>query len=262
MIFLVCVFVVVDDVDGVLTSDDFLRAKWRETLLVGVWKVFAEAAAEDGFKYLLLDDVFTALVVVVVVAVEVLSAANLCMPFGGVCVFCCCVDWKDRQGPKKTKPKSGETKKPGRKGGRFLEQQKTFLLMMRNWIVSITSRIKICFLLPQHDRWLLDHHRLHHHLYSRSSIARHRSRGARKASTWRYVLFIIIIVIINLPFFSSMSKTNSFSIKTNDFSSRRTTTLSSFPFFLSVVVCAHVLEHPSSRPRANFCSHSSSYTLT
>ena len=259
MIFLVCVFVVVDDVDGVLTrDDDFLRAKWRETLLVGVWKVFAEAAAEDDFKYLLLDDVFTALVVVVVVAVEVLSAANLCMPFGGACVFCLLFlwSWKDRQGQKKTK-KLVRRKSPGRRKGRFLEQQKTFLLM-RNWIVSITSRIKICFLLPQHDRWLLDHHRL---LCSRSSIARHRSRGARKASTWRYVLFIII-VIINLPFFSSMSKTNSFSIKTNDFSSRRTTTLSSFPFFLSVVVCAHVLELPSSRPRANFCSHSSSYTLT
>lgn len=266
MIFLVFVFVVVvDDVDGVLTrDDDFLRAKWRETLLVGVWKVFAEAAAEDDFKYLLLDDVFTALVVVVVVAVEVLSAANLCMPFGGVCVFCLLFlwSWKDRQGPKKTK-KLVRRKSAGRRKGRFLEQQKNLLLLMRNWIVSITSRIKICFLLPQHDRWLLDHHRLllHLHLCSRSSIARHRSRGARKASTWRYVLFIII-VIINLPFFSSMSKTNSFSIKTNDFSSRRTTTLSSFPFFLSVVVCAHVLELPSSRPRANFCSHSSSYTLT
>ena len=108
---------------------------------------------------------------------------------------------------------------------------------MRNWIVSITSRIKICFLLPQHDRWLLDHHRLllllHHHLYSKSSIARHRSRGARKASTWRYVL-LFIIVVINLPFFSSMSKTNSFSIKTNDFSSRRTTTLLSLSFSLSL----------------------------
>lgn len=267
MIFLVCVFVVVDDVDGVLTrDDDFLRAKWRETLLVGVWKVFAEAAAEDDFKYLLLDDVFTALVVVVVVAVEVLSAANLCMPFGGACVFCLLFlwSWKDRQGTKKDQ-KIGETKKPGKKERKVFGTTKNLLLLMRNWIVSITSRIKICFLLPQHDRWLLDHHRLllhlHHHLYSRSSIARHRSRGARKASTWRYVL-LFIIVIINLPFFSSMSKTNSFSIKTNDFSSRRTTTLSSFPFFLSVVVCAHVLEHPSSRPRANFCSHSSSYTLT
>lgn len=260
MIFLVFVFVVVDDVDGVLTSDDFLRAKWRETLLVGVWKVFAEAAAEDDFKYLLLDDVFTALVVVVVVAVEVLSAANLCMPFGGVCVFCCFLwSWKDR-GTKKDQ-KIGETKKPGKE--RKVFGTKNLLLLMRNWIVSITSRIKICFLLPQHDRWLLDHHRLlHHPLCSRSSIARHRSRGARKASTWRYVLLFIIIVIINLPFFSSMSKTNSFSIKTNDFSSRRTTTLSSFPFFLSVVVCARVLELPSSRSRANFCSHSSSYTLT
>ena len=178
-------------------------------------------------------------------------------------VCCFCGVEKPTEGPKKTK-KLVRRKSPGRRKGRFLEQQKTFLLM-RNWIVSITSRIKICFLLPQHDRWLLDHHRLllhlHHHLYSRSSIARHRSRGARKASTWRYVL-LFIIVIINLPFFSSMSKTNSFSIKTNDFSSRRTTTLSSFPFFLSVVVCAHVPEHPSSRPRANFCSHSSSYTLT
>ncbi len=78
MIFLLFVFVV-DDVDGVLTSD-FLRAKWRETLLLlGVLKVLAEAAAEDDFKYLLDDD--TALVVVVVVAVVVLSAANLCMPF-------------------------------------------------------------------------------------------------------------------------------------------------------------------------------------
>lgn len=266
MIFLVCVFVVVDDVDGVLTrDDDFLRAKWRETLLVGVWKVFAEAAAEDDFKYLLLDDVFTALVVVVVVAVEVLSAANLCMPFGGACVFCCfCGVEKTDRGTKKDQ-KIGETKKPGKKERKVFGTTKNLLLLMRNWIVSITSRIKICFLLPQHDRWLLDHHRLllhlHHHLCSRSSIARHRSRGARKASTWRYVL-LFIIVIINLPFFSSMSKTNSFSIKTNDFSSRRTTTLSSFPFFLSVVVCAHVLEHPSSRPRANFCSHSSSYTLT
>ena len=74
MIFLVFVFVVVDDVDGVLTSDDFLRAKRRETLLVGVWKVLAEAAAEDDFKYLLLDDVFTALVVVVVVYVSFAAA--------------------------------------------------------------------------------------------------------------------------------------------------------------------------------------------
>ena len=179
-------------------------------------------------------------------------------------VCCFCGVEKPTEGPKKTK-KLVRRKSAGRRKGRFLEQQKNLLFLMRNWIVSITSRIKICFLLPQHDRWLLDHHRLllhlHHHLYSRSSIARHRSRGARKASTWRYVL-LFIIVIINLPFFSSMSKTNSFSIKTNDFSSRRTTTLSSFPFFLSVVVCAHVLELPSSRSRANFCSHSSSYTLT
>ena len=260
MIFLVFVFVVVvDDVDGVLTSDDFLRAKWRETLLVGVWKVFAEAAAEDDFKYLLLDDVFTALVVVVVVAVVVLSAANLCMCLLEVCAFFVVVVLlcgQKRQKVLKRQEKRTKDQKRRRKN--------PLSLLMRNWIVSITSRIKICFLRPQHDRWLLDHHRLLLLLLcSRSSIARHRSRGARKASTWRYVLFIIIIiVIINLPFFSSMSKTNSFSIKTNDFSSRRTTTLSSFPFFPSVVVCAHVLEHPSSRSLANFCSHSSSYTLT